>query len=127
MRRGVKGFVGWLAIVAIALHTVLWGALAPMAAVASAVDPLSIICSSSPHAAAQTEEAPTHPALKPTAACDHCSLCSATSPPAVAPDNVIAGQLTPSKRLLVVYPAPLIPRGDAVSNPKLSQGPPSKT
>ena len=122
MRRGVKRSLGWLAIVAIALHTVLWGVAAPMAQ-ASTVDPFSIICSSATHAAAQTEQAPDQvPA--PAAACDHCNLCGAAAAPSASLDSIIAGQLQPAKLLQVLRPATAAAHDGVASSPHQARGPP---
>jgi hypothetical protein len=123
-RRGAKGFVGWLAIVAIALHTVLWGAM-PMAS-ASTVDPFSIICSSATHAA-QTEQAPAGQVPAPAAACDHCNLCAASAAPSATLDNIIAGQLQPAKLLQVLRPAASAAQDGVASSPHQARGPPQLT
>ncbi len=124
MRSGVKRVLSVLAIYAIALHTILSG-IAPMA-VASTVDPFSIICSSAPHAATQTDQAPAGQVPAPASACDHCTLCGAAAAPPLTLDNVLTEQLTPRKLLHVVSLTPAIPRGGVASNPRLAQGPPSK-
>ncbi len=121
MRRGSKGFVGWLAIVAIALHAVLWGAM-PMAANASAVDPFSVICSSGSHAA----QTPDSPVPAPTSACDHCNLCVTAAAPSASLDHVLAGQLRPAKLLDVLRPAAAAARDGVASTPHQARGPPQQ-
>jgi hypothetical protein len=120
MRRGTKGFVGWLAIVAIALHAVLWGAFAPMAASAAPVDPFSVICHSG--SGAPSEQGPQMPG--PASACDHCTLCGAAAPPFDTIDNVVAGQLLPAKLLDVLRPAATASRDGVASTPHQARGPP---
>ena len=122
MRRGGKGFVGWLAIVAIALHTVLWSAM-PMAA-ASTVDPFSVICSSGTHAAAQTDQTPDGQVPQPASACDHCNLCGAAAAPAATLDNIIAGQLQPARLLQVLRPAITAAHDGVAHSPHQARGPP---
>lgn len=124
MRRGVKRSLGWLAIVAIALHTVLWGVATPMAS-ASTVDPFSIICSSATHAVAQIDQVPGQvPA--PAAACDHCNLCGAAAAPAVTLDSVLAGQLQPAKLLQVLRPATGATHDGVAYSPHQARGPPQR-
>lgn len=125
MRRGTKGFVGWLAIVAIALHTVLWGAM-PMAASASAVDPFSVICSSANHAAVQTEQTPDGQVPQPASACDHCNLCGAAAAPSATFDGVIAGPLQPAKLLQALRPATVAAHDGVAHSPHQARGPPQR-
>jgi hypothetical protein len=119
MRLGVRRTVSWVAIYAIALHSILLG-VAPLVA-APTVDPFSIICHSD---AATPAEAPASPASAPTHACDHCNLCSAMAPPD-APDTALAGQLTPAKLLQVLRPATAATRDGIAYNPNRARGPPS--
>ena len=124
MRRGAKGFCGWLAIVAIALHTALWGAV-PMAS-AAPLDPFSVICSSATHAAVQTDQSPGQvPA--PASACDHCTLCGAAAASPLTLDRIAAGQLLPAKLLHVLRPAVSAARDGLSSNPHQARGPPQLT
>ena len=124
MRRGAKGFCGWLAIVAIALHTVLWGAI-PMASAAT-VDPFSVICSSATHAAVQADQSPGQ-VPTPASACDHCNLCGAAATPPLTLDSIVAGQFQPAKLLQVLRPAVSAPRDGLSSNPHQARGPPQLT
>lgn len=126
MRRGLKRSLGWLAIVAIALHAVLWGVAAPMAS-ASTVDPFSIICSSTTHAAAQIDQAPDSQVPGPAAACDHCNLCGAAAAPSVTLDSVIAGQLQPARLLQVLRPATGATHDGVAYSPHQARGPPQLT
>ena len=125
MRRGVKRSLGWLAIVAIALHTVLWGVAAPMAS-ASTVDPFSIICSSATHAAAQIDQAPDGQVPAPAAACDHCNLCAAAAAPSATLDSILAGQLQPAKLLQVLRPAVATAPDGVAHSPHQARGPPQR-
>jgi hypothetical protein len=126
MRRGVKRSLGWLAIVAIALHTVLWGVAAPVAS-ASTVDPFSIICTSASHSADQNDQSPSGQVPAPAAACDHCNLCSASAAPSASLDSIIAGQLQPAKLLQVLRPAITTVHDGVASNPRQARGPPQLT
>jgi len=115
---------GWVAILVIALYTVLSGMAAPLSA-ASHGDPFAILCSGAAIPGDASGQAPGTPASTPSTACDHCTLCSAVPPPALTLDNILAGILTPAKRLRVETPAPVVPLPDAAANPRLPQGPPS--
>ena len=72
MRTGVRQVLGIVAIMAIALHTALWG-VAPVHVSASAVDPFSVICHSGTEAGDTAKEIPANPASTPSRPCDHCN------------------------------------------------------
>jgi hypothetical protein len=115
-----------LGIFAIALHTLLWAFAVPIAAAIGAVDPFSVICHSGSPADVTSDQGPAAPASKPTSACDHCNLCSASGA-AAAPDVVLIGRLLPERLLALLSPAN-VPSGDSVaSDPKLARGPPQLT
>jgi hypothetical protein len=127
MRRGAKGFTGWLAIVAIALHTVLWGAM-PMAS-ASTVDPFSIICSSGTHATQidpLADQSPDGQVPAPASACDHCTLCGAAAAPSATNDSVASGELRPAKLLQVPRPAASAAQDGVAHSPHQARGPPQQ-
>jgi hypothetical protein len=121
MRSGVKRSFGWLAILAIALHTILSGAAMPAAA--SASDPFSVIC----HRGVQADPADQSPGTPQPVACDHCALCGAAAAPPLTLDRVAAGQLLPAKLLLVLRPALSAARDGLTSNPHQARGPPHLT
>ena len=121
MRTGTRQILSVTAAFAIALHTVLWAAVAPMAAT-SAIDPFTVICHS--EAAGPAEQAPDHGALVPGHACDHCNLCSAATPPAT-PDATVMAQLAPAESLPVIHPVSLVLRDGIAASPHLARGPPS--
>jgi hypothetical protein len=128
MRRGTKGFIGWLAIVAIALHTVLWGAM-PMvsnSASASTVDPFSVICSSASHAGVQTDQTQDGQVPAPASACDHCNLCGTAAAPSASLDSVLTGQLQPAKLLQVLRPVTAAAHDGVASSPHQARGPPQQ-
>ena len=120
MRSGTRQVLNVTAAFAIALHTVLWAAVAPMAATA-AVDPFTVICHSD--ASGPAEQTPDHGALVPAHACDHCNLCSAMAPP--VPLNAPFTTLAPARVLQVLRPAAIAPHRDATANPRLARGPPA--
>ena len=71
MRAGFRQVLSMVAVIAIALHTVLWAAFPPLAA-ASAVDSFTVICYS--ETSAPNELAPGHDPLAPAHA--PCSFLS---------------------------------------------------
>jgi len=118
MRAGVRRIAGVAATIAVALHTILWAAVAPFAA--PAVDPFTVICHS--EATAPADQTPTNGALPPAHACDHCNLCSTLAPP--QPHAVLAVTLVPVRVLKVLHPARITPHRDVAADPKLARGPP---
>jgi hypothetical protein len=126
MHNGAKRSFGWLAstiaILAIALHTVLSGVAVPTAA-ASTLDPFSVICHSGTQA--PTDQAPGIPA--PSSTCDHCTLCGTAAAPPVTLDRIVAGQLLPAKLLHVLRPVVSAARDGLSSNPHQARGPPQLT
>jgi hypothetical protein len=116
MRRAV----GFVAIVAIALHGLLL-TLAPLTA-ALAADPFTIICHSVPQTPSE-DQSPVSPNIG-VHGCDHCNLCSAAAAPS-APDDVIAGRLAPARLLLVLRPASADTRSSLAASPNRARGPPS--
>jgi hypothetical protein len=119
MRARIRQIGGVAATIAVALHTILWVAVAPFAA--PAVDPFTVICHSNASAAA--DQAPVDGPLPPAHACDHCSLCIATTPP--SPLNVVTGTLAPARVLQVLGPTIMTARRDTAADPKLARGPPA--
>jgi len=120
MQAGIRQFLGAMAAMALALHTVAWG-IAPAPAPAS-VDPFSVICHSDALAAVdpasdQSPQAPAH-------ACDHCNLCSASAPP-LPPGTTIAAYVTPSPESAVPPPIDNRRHDAVVGEPGLARGPPS--
>jgi len=116
MRR-LRQAIGLLAIIAIALHGVLFTAASLAAA---ATDPFAVICHSNGQASPTDDQSPT------TAphGCDHCTLCNATLA-SITVDDVFAGQLMPVRILHVLRPASVSIAFKRSSIPKLSQGPPA--
>jgi hypothetical protein len=119
---GGRRLLSWLAIYAIALHSILLG-VAPLFA-APTVDPFSVICHSEAPGATPAEQTPASPASAPAKSCDHCTLCSAMAPPDPL-DGVVIAQLSPPKLLAVLRPAIAAPRDGIAYNPNRARGPPS--
>ena len=119
MRTGIRRIAGVAATIAIALHTILWAAVAPFAA--PTVDPLSVICHS--EASGPADQAPADGALAPTHVCDHCNLCSVLAPP--EPHAVLAAYLAPVQVLQVLRAADIAPHGGIAADPKRARGPPA--
>lgn len=123
MHSGVRKIVGILAIYTIALNTILMAALAPVPT-AAAFDPLSVICHSIPDAAAGNPASPDGPPAKPGKACDHCTLCGATTPAAMSADAILTATLEPGTLVAVLRPDETPRRASAVRSANLARGPP---
>jgi len=123
MRLGWRQIVSVLAMYVIALNTILWAALAPTP-VAASFDPLSAICHTVAQAADQTGAAQDGQPAKPSKACDHCSLCSATQPSSSGVDNVLAGVLEPGRLLRILQPSDAARTTSVDFSPGLARGPP---
>jgi hypothetical protein len=120
MRGGTRYFLSVAAAIAVAMHTVLWVALAPLAT-SVAVDPFTVICHSETSAPAEQTPAPSP--LLPAHACDHCNLCS-TAPPLVTPDLIVAARFEPVQTLQILRPANIALHDDVAADPKRARGPP---
>lgn len=122
MRVGGRRVLSWVAIYAIALHTILLG-VAPLIAAPTA-DPFSVICHSEAPATSPSEQAPASPVSAPTHACDHCNLCSAMAPPDPL-DGVVVAQLAPARLLQVLRPTTAATRDGIATSLKRDRGPPA--
>ena len=120
MRSGAKQILSVVAAYAIALHAVLWVAAAPYA-LASPIDPFTVICHSD--AGAPADQTPDQGPLAPAHTCDHCNLCSAL--PLPPPQAVLADYLAPALILNVLRPISVARREHATADPKLARGPPA--
>jgi hypothetical protein len=110
-----------VAVIAIALHTVLWAAVTPLTA-APAVDPFTVICHS--ETSTPAEQTPVHGPLAPAQACDPCNLCNAAAPP-LAPDTAMTVRFEPVRTLRVLHPGNIARHNDVAADPKLARGPPA--
>jgi len=119
--RGSRRAVGFVAILATALHCLLLS-LVPLAA-AAANDPFTVICHSVPQSTSGQEQTPAGPDIG-LHGCDHCNLCSAAATP-VAVDDVLAGQLRPGRLLQVLWPVSTAATISLATTPKLARGPPT--
>ena len=128
LRQRLKTSVTMLAIFAVAVHTMLWALAAPamaLAGSADSIDPFLVICHSPSPADVASDTTPGAPLSKPTSACDHCNLCSATGP-AAEPDVVLLGRLLPERVIALLSPVSLPQRDGLTSDPKLARGPPQQ-
>ena len=114
MQLGLRRALSLLAIYAIALHAILWGAGISYGV---PVDPLLVIC----HNAVPGEPAQ---APAPAAPCDHCTLCSAMAPPSPEPSAELV-RLQPTPLLEVLRPASTIATSGIAVTPKTARGPPA--
>ena len=119
MRGRIRPFLSVVAIFAIAVHTVLWVAVAPLTA-APSVDPFTVICHS--EASDPVNQTPNHGPLTPAHACDHCNLCSAVAPP--MPGTALAANVGPAPILQVLRPVNMTRHHAIAADPKLARGPP---
>jgi hypothetical protein len=121
MRLGAKQMLSWVAIYAVALHTLLTGIGPAFAAAQDGVDPFSVICLHDTGAGTPDGQQPSD--LVPGHACEHCNLCSAATPPP-APDLVVFGNLMPARLLQVLRPVSTAPSSGVAFRPNLARGPP---
>ena len=121
MRAGTGQFLSVASAFAIAMHAVLWVAVAPLAA-AQAGDPFTIICHSETPAPA--EQAPSRGPIAPGYPCDHCNLCSAVTPPP-APVTALTARFEPVRTLGILHPINVALRDEVAADPKLARGPPA--
>jgi hypothetical protein len=121
MRTGIRQFLSMASAFAIAMHTVLWVAVAPLAAI-QAIDPFTVICHS--ETSAPAEQAPGHGPAAPGHACDHCNLRSAVAPP-MAPVTALTTRFEPVRTLGILRPVNVLRRDDVAADPKLARGPPA--
>jgi DUF2946 family protein len=118
MRIGGKRALTVVAIYAIALHAILWGAVSPQAA---AYDPFSVICHSD--GADPAGQSPESPSPTPAHACDHCNLCSG-GPTPITLVPIFAGQLAPARLLQILRPASSANGRHFVTDIHFARGPP---
>ncbi|MEI9805437.1 MAG: DUF2946 family protein [Pseudolabrys sp.] len=118
MRLGGRRFFSVVAIYAIALNAILWGAAGPQVA-ASPLDPFSVICHSD--AAQPGEQSPA--GHTPAQTCDHCTLCSAAAPPQ-APAATVIIRRAPVTLLQVLRPTAVVLHDGIAENPNRTRGPP---
>ena len=118
MKLPVRRIAGALAIIAIGLHTALWGVILTPA-LGAAIDPLSVICHSGGDAA--PDQAPAGPVH--SHACEHCNLCGT---PAASPGPVGAAvaALKPAEVLRVLVPPTVRPVVGIVVKSTSARGPP---
>lgn len=122
MWTGGRKLLSWVAIYAVALHVILLGLIPPVTAgQAAGFDPLSSICHSQP--AGQTHEGSGNPDFVPGHACEHCNLCAAYGAP-VAPLDVLAASLAPTRILDVLSPISATVQTSTIADLRLARGPP---
>jgi hypothetical protein len=115
-----RKILSWVAIYAVAMHTLLTGIAPVFAAAQDNADPFSVICL---HDGGAGAPAGLPSGLVPGHACEHCNLCSAVAPPP-APELVVFGNQMPSRLLQLLRPASVAPGTSIVYRPNLARGPP---
>lgn len=113
--------LSWVAIYAVAMHTLLTGVTPAFAAAQNSVDPFSVICQHDAVAGSPAGQPPS--GLVPGHACEHCNLCSAAAP-LPAPDLAVFGNLMPARLLQVLRPASAAPNAGFEYRPNFARGPP---
>lgn len=121
MRLGVKQVLTWVAIYAVAMHTLLAGVAPAFAAAQERADPFSVICLHDAGAGSPAGQQPS--GMVPGHACEHCNLCSATAS-LPAPNLVVFGTLLPARLLQVLRPASAAAGTGVAFRPNLARGPP---
>jgi hypothetical protein len=119
MRFGGRQVLSWVAIYAVAMHTLLTGIGPAFATAPDSIDPLAVICLHD----AGTGSTSMPSGLVPGHACEHCNLCSAAAAPPT-PDLVVFGNLMPARLLRVLRPASTPPGTGIAFRPNLARGPP---
>jgi hypothetical protein len=119
MRLG-KQMLSWVAIYAVAMHTLLTGITPAFAAAQDNADPFSVICLHDADAGSPAGQQPS--GMVPGHACEHCNLCSAAPPP--APDLVVFGNLVPARLVAILRPASTAPSASFEHRPNFARGPP---
>lgn len=123
MRVRGRQALSWMAIYAVALHTILLGFVSPlMASQAAQFDPFSVICHSA-DTASTSDQAPGKPGLAPGQACEHCNLCNIIVL-SNTPDVAVIANLAPTRVLHTLQPASVARSVDSTANPRLTRGPP---
>jgi hypothetical protein len=121
MRGLGRQVLSWVAIYAVAMHTLLTGIGPAFAAAQDSVDPFSVICLHDAGAAPAAGQLPSSPV--PGHACEHCNLCSAAAAPPV-PDLVLLGNLLPARLLQVLRLVSAASGTGVAFRPNLARGPP---
>jgi hypothetical protein len=121
MRRIWQRIIGWTAIYAIVLQAFSVGLIPQASAQTSGFDPLVIICQTDASGTAATPDSGTGSHI--SHGCDHCVLCSATTPPP-APDSAIKISFdAPASSFS--WPSTKLPARDTLRIlPELPTGPP---
>jgi hypothetical protein len=124
MRSLGRRVLGVVAILAIAIHTTLWGVVVVQAAAGTPVDPFSVICHSGAANENAAGQAPSDPTSSPAHTCNHCTLCGMAAAPPL-PDGVSAIMLLPTRPLQVLSAAPTVSRNGTAVESTRARGPPA--
>ena len=119
MRGLGRQVLSWVAIYAVAMHTLLTGIGPAFAAAQDSVDPFSVICLHDAGAGTPSQPA----GLVPGHAGEHCNFCGVAAPPP-APDVMLIGALMPTRLQKVLCPVSSAPGIGVAFCPNLARGPP---
>jgi hypothetical protein len=123
MRNLWQRVVGWVTVYTIVLQAFSFGLMPAAAGANHNFDPFSIICSVGTSATTDTQD--TAPSPHIAHSCDHCVLCSATTPPQ-APDSAIKVSFI-APALPFSWPHTALPAHEPCgSSPELPTGPPTQ-
>ena len=121
MRMQLRRGVTWLAIYAVAMHTLLTGIGPAFASAQDSVDPFSVLCLHDAGAASLDDRQPA--GLVPGHTSEHCNFCGVAAPPP-APDIVLIGNLMLTRLQKVLPPVSMAPSTGVAFRPNLARGPP---
>ena len=121
MRGLGRQVLSWVAIYAVAMHTLLTGIGPAFAAAQDSVDPFSVICLHDAGAGSKTGQQPSGPV--PGHAGECCNFCGVAAPPP-APDVMLIGALMPTRLQKVLCPVSSAPGIGVAFCPNLARGPP---
>jgi hypothetical protein len=119
MRLGARQVLSWVAIYAVAIHTLLTGIGPAFAAAQDGIDPFSVICLHDAGTGSTSQPS----GLVPGHAGEHCNFCGVAAPPP-APDVMLIGALMPTRLQKVLRPVSAAPGIGVAFRPNLARGPP---
>lgn len=125
MRKGVKRTTGWVAIYAVAFHTLLVGFGLAAIGARDSFDPFAITCLTGAHDTAPADSTTSPSGSEKTQICKHCVLCGVAASPATQPQVAFAIALTPAQVTGLLWPILVARPADPPRNPHLPRGPPN--
>ena len=124
MRTGAKRVVGWVAIYAVALHTLLVGFGLAAAAARDSFDPFAVTCLTGAHDSIPADSTSGPVGSEKNQICKHCAFCGIAASSAAPPQITLATAPTLTQATGLLWPISVAPRAAAPPNPHLPRGPP---